>query len=162
MKDPKLGSSPPMTVKTFKGEMMIKQYFRILMALVGFTGLGITAKAQVPDQIVVTIPFEFVAAGKTLPSGTYRVNRLSDDRREALILSSFENDASAIVLPTEVESAHSDNARATFQKAGDQHFLSKIETDDNVFTIAVSRVAMLEASAKSQTDTASESSSGSN
>ena len=65
--------------KTFKGEMMKKLCLPILVTLVGFAGLSVAAKAQVVDQIVVTIPFEFVVAGTTLPAGTYRVNRLSED-----------------------------------------------------------------------------------
>jgi len=140
--------------------MMKKLCLRIAVALVSFAGLGITAKAQVVDQIVVTIPFEFVVAGKTLPAGTYRVNRVSDDKREGLIFSSVENRASAIVHPIEVKSARADKAQVSFEKAGDQHFLSKIETADNVFTIPVSRAAILLASGKSHTGTASGSSVG--
>jgi len=142
--------------------MMKKLCLRIVVALVGFAGLGITAKAQVPDQIIVTIPFEFVVAGKTLPAGTYRVNRVSDDKREGLIFSSVENRASAIVHPIEVESAPADKAQVSFEKAGEEHFLSKIETADNVFTIPVSRAAILLASGKSHTGTASGSSVGAN
>jgi len=140
--------------------MMKKLCLRIVVALVGFAGLGITAKAQAVDQIVVTIPFEFVVAGKTLPAGTYRVNRVSDDRLDGLIFSSVENRASAIVHPIEVKSARADKAQVSFEKAGDQHFLSKIETADNVFTIPVSRAAILLASGKSHTGTASGSSVG--
>jgi hypothetical protein len=140
--------------------MMKKLCLRIAVALVSFAGLGITAKAQVVDQIVVTIPFEFVVAGKTLPAGTYRVNRVSDDRWAGLILSSFENRASAIVLPNEVENAPAEKAHVSFETAGDEHFLSKIETADNVFTIPVSRAAILLASGKSHTDTPSGSSVG--
>ena len=139
---------------------MKKLCFRIAVALVSFAGLGITAKAQVVDQIVVTIPFEFVVAGKTLPAGTYRVNRVSDDRWAGLIFSSFENRASAIVLPNDVESAPADKAHVSFETAGDEHFLSKVETADNVFTIPVSRTAILLASGKSHTDTPSGSSVG--
>jgi hypothetical protein len=135
--------------------MMKKLCLRIAVALVSFAGLGITAKAQVVDQIVVTIPFEFVVAGKTLPAGTYRVNRVSDGRWAGLILSSFENRASAIVLPNEVESAPAEKAHVSFETAGDEHFLSRIETADNVFTIPVSRAAILLASRKSHTDTPS-------
>jgi len=140
--------------------MMKKLCLRIAVALVSFAGLGITAKAQVVDQIVVTIPFEFVVAGKTLPAGTYRVNRASDDRWAGLIFSSFENRASAIVLPNDVESAPADKAHVSFETAGDEHFLSKVETADNVFTIPVSRTAILLASGKSHTDTPSGSSVG--
>ena len=139
---------------------MKKLCLRIAVALVSFAGLGITAKAQVVDQIVVTVPFEFVVAGKTLPAGTYRVNRVSDDRWAGLIFSSFENRASAIVLPIKVESTHDNKAHVSFETAGDEHFLSKIETADNVFTIPVSRAAILLASEKSHTGGSSGSSVG--
>jgi hypothetical protein len=140
--------------------MMRKLCLRIAVALVSFAGLGITAKAQVVDQVVVTIPFEFVVAGKTLPAGTYRVNRVSDDRWAGLILSSLENHASAIVHPIEVESTRDDKAHVSFETAGDEHFLSKIETAENVFTIPVSRAAIPLASEKSHTDSSSGSSVG--
>ena len=140
---------------------MKKLCLRIAVALVSFAGLGITAKAQVVDQIVVTIPFQFVVAGKTLPAGTYRVNRVSsNDRWAGLIFSSFENRAGAIVLPTKVESTPNEKAHLSFETAGDEHFLSKIETANNVFTIPVSRAAVLLASEKSHTDSSSGSSVG--
>ena len=139
---------------------MKKLSLRIAVALVGFAGLGITAKAQVADQIVVTIPFEFVVAGKTLPAGTYRVNRVADDKWDGLIFRNFENRAAAIVRPIAVESASADKATVSFEKAGGEHFLSKIQTGDNVFTIPVSRAAIQLASGKSHTNTASGSSAG--
>jgi tetraacyldisaccharide-1-P 4'-kinase len=135
--------------------MMKKQYLRILMAVVGLAGLGVTAKAQDLDQVVVTIPFEFVVGGKTLPAGTYRTNRISNDKHEGLILSSVENHVSVILHPTKVESTHDDNAQASFQEAGDQRILSAIGTGDNIFTIPVSSVAIQEASARSHTSTTS-------
>jgi hypothetical protein len=135
--------------------MMKKLCSRIAVALVSFAGLGITAKAQVVDQIVVTIPFEFVVAGKTLPAGTYRVNPVSDDRWGGLILSGVKNHASAIVLPNEVENAPAEKAHVSFETAGNEHFLSKIETADNVFTIPVSRKAILLALEKSHSDSSS-------
>jgi hypothetical protein len=141
---------------------MMKNLLRIAVALIGFAGLGITAKAQVADQIVVTIPFEFVVAGKTLPAGTYRVNRVSNDKWDGLVFSSFENRAGVIVHPIGVESAPDDKTQVSFEKAGDEHFLSKIQTADNVFTIPVSRTAILVASGKSRTNTASGSSTGNN
>ena len=144
--------------KTFKGDVMKKQCMRILIALIGVAGLGMAARGQVPDQILVNIPYDFVVAGKTLPAGTYRVNRLSEDKWAGLVFSSFENRASAIVHPMEVESAPGDKAHVSFETAGDEHFLSKIETADNVFTIPVSRAAMLLASGKSHTGTAAGSS----
>jgi len=132
---------------------MKKQYLRILLAVVGFAGLGVTAKAQVLDQVVVTIPFEFVVGGKTLPAGTYRTNRISNDKYEGLILSSVENHVSVILHPTKVESRYDDKAQANFQETGDQRFLSTIETGDNIFTIPEPSVGIQEASARAHTGT---------
>ncbi len=128
---------------------MIKQYLHIVIALVGVASLGMTAKGEVIDQIVAKIPYEFVAAGKTLPAGTYRVNRVNDTNQGALVLSSFENRMGAIVLSAEVESSSGNNVHVSFEQVGGQHFLSKIETADHVFTIPVSRSEILEAAARS-------------
>ena len=126
---------------------MRKQCLRILIALFSVAGSGMAARAQARDQIVVTIPFEFVVAGKTLPAGTYKVNRVTDSDPRTLILHSFENRTSAIVLPSEVEGGSADKVRVSFERAGGQYFLSKIATADNVFTIPVSRFAIMEAAA---------------
>jgi hypothetical protein len=141
---------------------MRMHYLRILIALIGLAGLGTAAKGQVIDQIVVHIPYEFVAAGKTLPAGTYRVNRVSGANEEALILSSFENGAGAIILSAQVENSSADKAQVTFEQVGSQHFLSKIETADHLFTFPISRSAILEAAAKSPSGTSAPGSSGTN
>ena len=59
-----------------------------------------------------------------------------------------------------MESAPADKAHVSFETAGNEHFLSKIETADSVFTIPVSHTAILLASGKSHTDTPSGSSVG--
>ncbi len=141
---------------------MRKQCLRILIALIGIAGLGVATKGQAVDQVVVKIPYEFVVAGKTLPAGTYRVDRLRNSVARALVLSSFENRASAIIIPTEVESSKADKALVAFEQVGQQLFLSKVETPNNVFAIPVSRSAIMEAAAKSHNGaSSSESAAGS-
>lgn len=139
---------------------MRKQCLRILIALIGVAGLGITAKAQDVDQINITVPFAFVTSGKTLPAGTYRVKRVWNDKLEALVITNTENNASATVLPTEVEStpAPADKSQVSFETAGGKHFLSKIETANYIFTIPVSHAEVMLASAKSPSGTSSSSS----
>jgi len=44
---------------------MKKQYPRTLLAFVTFVGLGGIAQAGVRDEIVVTLPLDFVARGET-------------------------------------------------------------------------------------------------
>jgi hypothetical protein len=135
--------------------MMRKQCLRILIALIGVAGLGMAARGQVSDQIEVNIPYEFVVAGKTLPAGTYRVKRLGDTNEETLVLSSLDSRARVMVLSTTVESTQADKPEVSFEQVGGQHFLSKIETADHVFTIPVSRTEILEAAGRSHSGASS-------
>ena len=89
-----------------------------------------------------------MVAGKTLPAGTYRLNRLGDTNEETLVLSSLDSRARVMVLSTAVESTQADKPEVSFEQVGGQHFLSKIETADHVFTIPVSRSEILEAAAR--------------
>jgi hypothetical protein len=142
---------------------MRKQCLRILIALIGVAGFGISAKAQGQDQVVVNVPYEFVAAGKTLPAGTYRVVRLSINNPRALILNSLETRASALVFATQVENSHSDKPKVSFEQVGGEYALSKIETGNRLFKIPISRLEILDAAARSHNGTsASESSAGTN
>src|ERR1700720_4191628 len=109
-----------MNTQMFKGEIMRKHYLRFLIALIGVAALGTAAKAQVVDQIVVNIPYEFVVAGQTLPAGTYRVHRLPDSYPEVLILSSFESRAGLLVRSTEVESTRADKPKVSFEQIDGQ------------------------------------------
>src|ERR1700733_9116885 len=97
---------------------MRNQYLRIFIALIGVAGLGMAAKGQAVDQIVLKVPYDFVAAGRTLPAGTYRVNRLRDADPDVLILSSFENRASAFVLPTTPVGNSGGKVQVSFEQVG--------------------------------------------
>ena len=132
---------------------MRRQCLRIVIALIGVAGFGIGVKAQVLDQIEVNIPYEFVVAGKTLPAGTYRVKRVGVTDPRLLILNSLETRATVIIHSTWVENNENNDAdknEVSFVQVGDEHFLSKIETPNHLFTISVSLSEILEAAAKSQ------------
>jgi hypothetical protein len=130
--------------------MMRKQYLRILIALIGAAGLAKAAKGQSVDQIVVNIPYEFVVSSKTLPAGTYRVNREPNPDGRLLVFSRVENRTSAIVSATDVETIPADKGQISLERVEGRYFLSKIETADHVFNIPVSRSAIMEAAARSR------------
>jgi hypothetical protein len=119
--------------------MMKKLFLRIAMATVGIAGLGIATQAQAVDRIVVSVPFEFVVAGTTLPAGTYRVHRLHDDPSAGLVLTSYQNRVTIAVLPIDVERARANKPELAFETAGHEHILSRIRTDENIFDIPVSK-----------------------
>ena len=84
---------------------MKKAFLRIVLVLACFAGLTIPAKAQEPDQMLVKIPFSFVAAGQTLPAGEYKVTRLRDEGPRVLLLVNLENRSDVVMLLPESQEA---------------------------------------------------------
>jgi len=143
------------------GEFM-KKYARLLVAITFLFGLSLAANAEIRGEIVVTLPFGFVVAEKTFPAGTYSVSRLSDDKFDGLILTSYDKHTSVFVRPSEFESASPDKPQMSFQRVGDQHFLSTIQTTWDVYHFPVSRSVIMEAAARSGNNASSSGSSGGN
>lgn len=54
---------------------MTKHYGSILLTTVCIVGFAVGAHGQEKREVVVTVPYEFVASGKTLPAGTHTVSR---------------------------------------------------------------------------------------
>ncbi|PYT66962.1 MAG: hypothetical protein DMG42_28045 [Acidobacteria bacterium] len=93
---------------------MKKPFLFIFLALAGVAGLIIPANAQAQDQIVVKIPFQFVAAGQTLPAGEYRISRLSYSEPTILLLSSLENHTNIAMLRAVTKEPAKDQAKLDF------------------------------------------------
>jgi hypothetical protein len=134
-------------------------HVRVVSAFFAFAALAVVSRAQ--DRVTVNIPYEFVAAGKTLPAGTYRVDRLSGNNAAELSLTSFENHTGVLLISSEVSSATADKPALSFEVVGDQHFLSKIETADHIYTFPVSAKAA-QVVAKNQSTPSTSGASGSN
>jgi hypothetical protein len=142
---------------------MKKHCVRILSAFFGLAALAITTKGQPADQLAVNIPHEFVVAGKTLPAGAYRINRISVNNERALVISNFENRAAVVVQPIEVAGkTGAERPSVSFQQVGDQFLLSKIQTAEHVFKIPVSGPVVLETAMKTHGGPSGSASSGSN
>src|SRR3984885_7076647 len=141
-----------------RGEYM-KKYARVIVAATFLLGLSVAANAEIRSEVIVKLPFAFVAGGATLPAGTYTVKRFSQQPFDTLMLTSDDKGTSVFVHPIEMEEATDSKTRVSFHKVGEQHFLSAIETADYVYNFSVSRSVMLEAAAK-QPDTVPASGSG--
>jgi hypothetical protein len=124
---------------------MKKLYLPIALVLLGLAARGTPANAQDIDQVIVTVPFQFVVASATLPAGTYHVSRVSDDPHEGLLLTCREKHTTAVVIPADVENVSEEKPEFGFETAGDAHFLSRIQTDDKVFEIPVSKAKLTQA-----------------
>jgi hypothetical protein len=134
----------------------MKKYFvGILSAVFGMAAFAMAAKAATSDQLLVKIPYEFVVGGKTLPAGTYRVSRVSFDTEGELVISGVDHHAGALVHADMWEDARSYDPKFQFEPIAGQHFLSGIQTGEHVFTIPVSKSAVMEAMKSHQGSTTS-------
>ena len=114
---------------------MNKSYVTAVLTLTCLFGLGITARAQDPDAVVVRVPFEFIAGGATLPAGEYRVSRANPGVNRELAIKSYDK-GSAFVLPQAFAEGTAERRTLDFENIGGRLFLSKIQTLDGVYTIA--------------------------
>jgi len=140
----------------------MKKYASILFTLICLLGVGVAAQAQIRSEIVVTLPFEFVISGKTLPAGTYTVSRFSDDKNGGVILSNRETGKSVFVHSIETEDIYAEKPQVSFERVGELHFLTRIQTSHDVYNIPVSRSEILEAAARPHDNGSASASSGSN
>src|SRR5262249_18417351 len=111
-----------------KEKGMKRNFFRWFAVSFGAAALAAALYSGGSDRLVVDIPYNFVVNGKTLPAGKYDVRRSSDRDLHALAISSFENHAYAVVLPTDVSQARGSHPAVTLVRTGDQTVLTKIQT----------------------------------
>ena len=139
-------------------------YTRILSAFFALAALAVASRAQEVDQLLVNVPYDFVVSGKTLPAGTYRINRIDDRDISQLEITGVDNHTGVLLLSGEVAPTTEDKPALRFEHIGNQYFLSRIETADHIFTISVPAKAAQVVAMKKQTNPSAggSSSSGSN
>ena len=115
----------------------MKQYSKTLVAIILLLGLAGAVKAEAETADIVTVPFEFVVGAKVLPAGTYTVRNLSADKSSTLVISSRDHGTSMFVLPYVGDNVVTDKPELSFNKVGDRHFLSSIQTEATVYRIHV-------------------------
>ena len=117
---------------------MKKYYFGAVLTLACVLGIGVSARAQDSDAVVVTVPFQFVAGGATLPAGDYKVSRISPGINRQLAIRSYGN-GGAFLLPLSFDDVTSEQPILSFEHVGDKYFLSSIKTLGGVYTLALPR-----------------------
>jgi hypothetical protein len=145
-----------------KGAVMKTIYVRFLSAFFALAALAVATRAQAVDKLIVNIPHDFVVSGKTLPAGTYTINRINDFNVTELSIISLENRDGVLLISGEVAPTREDKPALTFNHVGNQYFLSKIETLDHIFTVPVSTKPAVQVAMKNQSTPSASGASGSN
>ena len=117
---------------------MKRSYLAAALALTLVLGLGVTARAQDVNGVVVTVPFDFVAGGITFQAGEYRIAPVTPGNVGELAVRSYKN-GSAFLLPIVFDSVPGERSSLTFEQVGGTHVLSSITTVGGVFTITTPR-----------------------
>ena len=117
---------------------MKKSCFMAVLMLTCLFGVGISARAQGTDAVVVSVPFEFVVGGATLPAGKYRVSRVSSGVSQELAIRG-DNKENAFMLPLAFDNSAGNQPSLSFAHVGGKYFLSEIKTPAGVYTMATSR-----------------------
>ena len=98
-----------------------------IVAVFGATLAAASVRAQNSGDLAVTIPFEFAAAGKTLPAGDYYVRRSIDGSQAVIRIQSRTGSASVYLMTHTVQSSKIQNdSKLVFNKYGGQLFLSQL------------------------------------
>jgi len=138
---------------------MKKAYLTTVLMLTCLLGVGASARAQDADAVVVSVPFEFVAGGATLPAGDYRVSRVNPSVNRELAISSY-NTGTAFLLPLAFDDGPSNQPTLSFEHVGSKHFLSRIKTPSGVYTMPASREMVMLGKANSPSPSTSSASGG--
>ena len=117
---------------------MKKSYLTFAITVTCLLGMGISAHAQDARGVSVTVPFAFVVDGsKTMPAGTYKIGRVFPQAGPGLII--YAHGSSALLLPVAVDEASEGQEKLSFERVGDQYFLTKVGTPAGVYTIETAR-----------------------
>lgn len=93
--------------------------------------MSVCFPAVAQAQIHVNVPFNFLAAGKSLPAGHYQVDRLFDGNLAAWRLVN-DNGQATVVLTNSVQSLKTEHPRSlVFRNTGAAYSLAQIWTTEH-------------------------------
>jgi hypothetical protein len=113
---------------------MKKFLFGTLVMVAGLFALVSGARAQTDGVVTVHINQDFIAGGKALGAGTYKVYQGSPETGQWLILRSEETAASVFLLPSTHDAVFPGQLEAKLRRAGNRYYLSEVVTDLGVYT----------------------------
>jgi hypothetical protein len=140
---------------------MKKSYVTAVLMLTCLLGVGVSARAQDANAVVVSVPFEFVAGDATLSAGKYRISSVNPGVSIELAIRGY-NKGNAFLLPLTFDEVAAENGQPalSFEHVGGKYFLNGIKTLSGVYTMPASREMVMLGKANSPSQSASSASGG--
>ena len=138
---------------------MKRSYLTAVLMFTCVLGVGVSARAQDADAVVVSVPFEFVVGGATLPAGNYRVSRLNPGANRELAISGSKK-WNVFVLPVAFDDGPTNQPTLRFELVGGKYFLSRVKTLRGVYTMPAQREMIMLSQGNPPSPSASSSSGG--
>jgi hypothetical protein len=111
----------------------MKRRYVLLFTVGVFLCTLATANAE---ELRVTVPFDFVVDGNTLPAATYTIREPLPNSNTAL---DFQRDGGQILTQATVTDPEITGTKLVFHKVGDQYFLSDVVAPSGTRHFAASR-----------------------
>jgi hypothetical protein len=128
---------------------MKKYLLGTLITLTSLFALAAGAQAQT-GGVVVHITQDFVAGGKALPAGTYKVYHGFPETEQALVLRGEEPGASAFLLPATHDASFPDQLHVELTRVGNVYYLTEVATESGIYTLPLPRELTRTAKVKDQ------------
>lgn len=103
----------------------------VMVGAAALTFVAFTGVATAQEQLVVNIPFDFVAGNKTLPAGEYYV-RAAGSERSLVLVDREDPFASAFVHTIDIITNQTQSqSKMVFSRYGERYFLAQIWSQGN-------------------------------
>jgi hypothetical protein len=97
---------------------------------------AVTASAREVVKRVVTVNFDFVAGGQTLPAGTYTVQFLNgNSASQIVVIRSLDGRAQALAHFNFAQAKPETTEDAVFESRGDKRYLRRVQLGDSTYTL---------------------------
>ena len=136
----------------------MKRVFSVVAAgcLLSLLLVGVT-RAQMPGTAIrVSIPFDFIVKGRTLPAGEYEITRIVDEP-VGLLVRDLNDKHDKVVVETEpkVDRSIAKRDELIFNRYGNSYFLSEVvtggeQTNEEVYPSHAERALRREMTARNQ------------
>ena len=106
---------------------MLRRYVRAVALLITLTTLLTGVKAQSAHRFKVNVPFPFVLNGKTLPAGTYLIERLDLARPNLVTIKNLDSGMVRALITQRIErKSPSASSFLVFKEEGGTQYLFQV------------------------------------